>query len=137
MSTVFINGNFGVVGGRCSQESPQYYAYYLTSVQFVSTNVLADVEIHVFCPQTQKILQDCTVINLIGRLFAPSSGTYLIDAISMVHYPGNPEKDEDYESSLIDDMTMKIWAIGTVLNNAKSWSDGCSRIFNIAVSDYI
>ncbi|KAF8588292.1 hypothetical protein K439DRAFT_1406623 [Ramaria rubella] len=137
MSTVFVCGNFGIVGGRRSLDGPQYYAFYQTTMQFASSDKLSDVEIRVYTPRTATLFRDCTVVNVIGRLFAPSEGTFLIDVLNIVPFPGNPEDDEDYESSIVDDTSVKIWAIGTVIDNAEQWTDGSSRIFSVAVSDYV
>ncbi|KAF8574372.1 hypothetical protein K439DRAFT_1624366 [Ramaria rubella] len=137
MSTVFITGNFCIVGGRHSSDGPHYFAYYQTSLQCSSSETLADVKIRVYSPQNESLHRDCTVVNVIGRLFAPSKGSYLIDALSMVPFPSNPEDNDEYEASIINDTTAKVWAVGTVLNNAEQWVNGSSRVFNIAVSNYI
>ncbi|KAF8584472.1 hypothetical protein K439DRAFT_1616660 [Ramaria rubella] len=49
-------------------------------------------------------------------------------------FPGDPSEDE-YKSSILDDTTVKIWAVGSLLNKAEQWKDGSSRLFNLAVSD--
>ncbi|KAF8586018.1 hypothetical protein K439DRAFT_1615444 [Ramaria rubella] len=55
----------------------------------------------------------------------------------MVPYPGDPNNDDKYEASIIDNTTVKMWGIGTILNNAKQWKDGSLRIFTLAISNYI
>ncbi|KAF8581452.1 hypothetical protein K439DRAFT_1265726, partial [Ramaria rubella] len=70
------------------------------------------------------------------RLFVSSDGKYLIDGLFMSPFPGDPTEDE-YESSVLDDTSMKIWAVGSVLNKAGQWKDGLSRLFNLAVCEYI
>ncbi|KAF8586338.1 hypothetical protein K439DRAFT_1341111, partial [Ramaria rubella] len=94
-------------------------------------------EIRIYSPCTECPLPDGTVVNLYGRLFAPSNGTFLINGISMVSFPGYLSNKTEYESFVLDDMTIKVWAVGAVLNQAEQWMDGSSRIFNMAVSEYV
>ncbi|KAF8589578.1 hypothetical protein K439DRAFT_1332094 [Ramaria rubella] len=116
--------------------SPQYFLYYETSLQCASLDVLHVAEIRIYCLHKESPLKDYTVVNLIGRLFAPSDRKYLIDGLFMTPFPGDLADDE-YESTILDDMNVKIWAVGSVLNKAKQWKDGSSRLFNLAVCEYV
>ncbi|KAF8587846.1 hypothetical protein K439DRAFT_1336996 [Ramaria rubella] len=116
--------------------APQYYAYYRTFLQCTSSETLPEAKIRAYCPHSDSLLPDFTVINIFGRLFTPSVGNFLIDTFSMVAFPGNPN-NENYKASVIDDTSVKIWGVGIVLNNAEQWKDGCSRIFQLGMSDYV
>ncbi|KAF8587865.1 hypothetical protein K439DRAFT_1544135 [Ramaria rubella] len=137
MSMAFVSGNFAVTNGVRLTMSGQYYMSYQTSLQCSSSDALPCAEIRMYSPHNENPIGDSTVVNLFGRIFAPSDGKAMIDGISMVPYPGDPANKEKYESSILDDTSVKIWAVGTVLNNAELWKDGSLRIFNLAVSDYI
>ncbi|KAF8577903.1 hypothetical protein K439DRAFT_1363654 [Ramaria rubella] len=119
------------------EPGPQYYVYYDTVLQCASSDVQRPAEIRVYTPRSKNLLKDYTVVNLFGRLFAPSDGKYLIDGLFMVPFPGDPSEEDAYEASILDDTSVKIWAIGSVLNKAEQWKDGSSRLFNLAVCEYV
>ncbi|KAF8576087.1 hypothetical protein K439DRAFT_1368118 [Ramaria rubella] len=115
---------------------PQYYAYYQTFLQCTSSETLPEANIRAYCPHGDSLLPDFTMVNLFARIFAPSDVNYLVDTFSMVAFLGNPN-DDNYEVSIINDTFVKRWGVGIILNNAKQWKDGCSRIFNLGVLDYV
>ncbi|KAF8576603.1 hypothetical protein K439DRAFT_1262227, partial [Ramaria rubella] len=113
------------------------YVFYQMTLQCTLSGALPLAEIRMYSPHNKNPLCDCTIVNLFGRIFAPSQGKILTDAVLMVPYPGDPNNDDKYEASIIDNTTVKMWGIGTVLNNAKQWKDGLLRIFTLAISNYI
>ncbi|KAF8590940.1 hypothetical protein K439DRAFT_1328560 [Ramaria rubella] len=89
-----IPGNFTITSGRPPEGNPQYYLYYETSVQCMSPDVLQLAEIRIYSPCNESPLKDCMVVNLIGRLFTPSDGKYLIDGLFMIPFLGDPDQDK-------------------------------------------
>ncbi|KAF8464820.1 hypothetical protein JB92DRAFT_2774885, partial [Gautieria morchelliformis] len=77
-----------------------------------------------------------TVACVVGRIFAPASGNVMMDAFSIIPYPGDASSEE-YEDNLPDDTSVTVWAIGAVLNNTMHDADSSTCRFNIAVADYI
>ncbi|KAF8532290.1 hypothetical protein JB92DRAFT_3104090 [Gautieria morchelliformis] len=83
-----------------------------------------------------RLLPDDTVVCVVGHIFAPPSGTILLDIVSLSAFLGDPTS-EQYEDKIPDDTSVAVWAMGVVLNNAEYASDSQICTFNIAVADYV
>ncbi|KAF8531357.1 hypothetical protein JB92DRAFT_2825118 [Gautieria morchelliformis] len=112
MSAVTLAANVCLRGGRRQTTTPTYY----------------------FPPG--RLLPDDTIVRVVGHIFAPPSGTILLDVFSLTAYPGDPAS-EQYEDAIPNDTSVAVWGVGAVLNNAEYASDSQTRTFNLAVANYV
>ncbi|KAF8517131.1 hypothetical protein JB92DRAFT_2658439, partial [Gautieria morchelliformis] len=115
--------------------SPTYYCFYDTVIQALDSSVVP-LELRLYSPPGQDVFPDNTNARVVGCIFAPPSLPILMDVISLTAYPGDLTSD-DYEIGVPDDISVAIWMVGAVLNNAEVDTDSQTRAFNLAVSDYV
>ncbi|KAF8507435.1 hypothetical protein JB92DRAFT_2629127, partial [Gautieria morchelliformis] len=135
MSTVTLTGNICVRGGRRQTTSPTYYCFY-ESVLPITNDSTVPLQLHVYSPPGDSLLQDDTIVRVFGCIFAPPSSKILMDMTSIVPYPGDPAS-YNYEENIPNDTSVAIWGVGAVVNNAEYGADSKTRLFDLAVSDYV
>ncbi|KAF8488618.1 hypothetical protein JB92DRAFT_3206701 [Gautieria morchelliformis] len=135
MSTVTLTGNICIRGGRLQTISPTYYWFY-ESVLPITNDSNVPLQLRVYSPPGDSLLQDDTIVRVFGRIFAPPSSKILMDVTSIVPYPGDPASD-NYEENIPNGTSVAIWGVGAVVNNAEYGADSKTRLFDLAVSDYV
>ncbi|KAF8514800.1 hypothetical protein JB92DRAFT_2602360, partial [Gautieria morchelliformis] len=75
-----------------------YYCFYDTIVQGAVDSTVP-LEMRLYSPPGETLLPDDTVVCVVGRIFAPPSGTILLDVFSLTAYPGDPAS-EQYEDAI-------------------------------------
>ncbi|KAF8479819.1 hypothetical protein JB92DRAFT_2767470 [Gautieria morchelliformis] len=122
--------------GGCRQTTPPtYYSFYDTVLETLVATLLP-MEIHLYTPLGEKLLRNDTIACMVGRVYVALSSKILMDAVSLIPYPGDPSSD-DYEEGIPDDKVVVLWALGAVLNNAVMDVDSNTQKFNLGVSDYV
>lgn len=77
-----------------------FYCIYQTSIQ-CSSGVATPAELRVYSPPGDDPLAEDTVIFLLAKVYIPTSGKALLDAICLFPVPGVPS-DDKYENSIPD-----------------------------------
>ena len=137
MSAAFIEGNISLTHGHRdpSTIAPPYYTFYSTALQCTNTHVIKG-DVRVYSPPNEPLLADETAVHIVGRFFAPPSGTILIDTLSLTPFPGNP-CDDTYEDLLPNNTTLRITVVGGVSTTARTSSEETSRGFDLHVTEYV
>ncbi|KAF8505270.1 hypothetical protein JB92DRAFT_2833075 [Gautieria morchelliformis] len=79
---------------------------------------------------------DDTIARVVTCILTLPSSKILMDVTSIVPYFGDPARD-NCEENIPDDTTVSIWAVQAVANNVEYGADSKTRLFNLAVSEYI
>ena len=85
---------------------------------------------------TNPLLADEIAVHVVGRFFAPPSGTILIDTLSLTPFLGNP-CDDAYEDQLPNNTTLRITVVGGVSTAARTSSEETSRGFDLHITEYV
>ncbi|KAF8496609.1 hypothetical protein JB92DRAFT_2630600, partial [Gautieria morchelliformis] len=112
-----------------------YYSFYDMVLETLM-GTLHPMEIRLYMPPGEKLLRDDTIVHVVGRVYAASSTRVLMDAVSVMAYPGDPSSDE-YEDGIPNNKVVVVWGLGAVLNNAETDPDSNTRKFNLGVLDYV
>ena len=67
----------------------------------------------VYSPPNDNPLPPQTVMFAIAKVFAPANGTILMDVLTLVPYPGNPD-DDAYDDTIPDFPAMLAMVTGPV-----------------------
>ncbi|KAF8506207.1 hypothetical protein JB92DRAFT_3122297 [Gautieria morchelliformis] len=124
MSNFFLDCNLSLTGGnRQSSVAPAsgnrtWHCYYSTAIE-CNDKTLLPVDVRVYSPMNDSALPDLTV-----------------DAYVLTPFPGDPVSSE-YDGHLPETTTAYVWALGTVMTGLEQKSDGKSRSFNLAVSEFV
>lgn len=141
MTTVCISANLCLGGGRrVSSENPTtkrptWHSFYDTALESNEHHFITS-EIRVYSPVGDKPFPPLTVANVIGKVAVMPGHTILIEALNLTPYPGDPSSSA-YEDHLPTSTTAYVWAIGTVKLTFRVLQDGISRVFDLAVGEFV
>ena len=149
MSSFYLFGNFAVAGGsRVFTEKTVStgssgermvrtpHILYDTTVSLTDSSTI-QASLRVYSPPNDNPLPPQTVVFAVAKVFAPANGTILMDVLTLVLYPGNPD-DDAYDDTIPDFPATLAMVTGPV--RAKHHlcdSDSKSRAFFVEVSEYV
>ncbi|EJD50212.1 hypothetical protein AURDEDRAFT_58629 [Auricularia subglabra TFB-10046 SS5] len=138
MSSLLISGYFGLSNGRrVSSENPNTkkttsHVFYDTVIQTAGVDVAA--EIRYWSPD--PVLGDGTVVDLLGKVYAPPNATAWIDVIQLVAFPGDPS-DPKYEDNVPERPFPTLFVLGHSAGQAETMDDNISLGYPVKVSEYV
>lgn len=118
MSSLNIFGFFALANGhrvrtvRPGSTSAVYHTLYDSALQCAQGPALP-ADIRIYSPMGDALLQDNTVVFLLGKLWTPSTDTIHIDTVLCIPFPGDPSSDS-YEDTLPDAQYPFIVGLGNV-----------------------
>ncbi|KAI5983435.1 hypothetical protein EDC04DRAFT_3130985 [Pisolithus marmoratus] len=144
MSLLMVTSFLAVVeGSHISSVKPNsatktYYCVY-TTVLHSTSGVSLPAELHIYSPFNDMVLPDETIGYVVVKAYIPSTAPeekILLEASHFFPVPGDPSL-EAYEQSIPDCLSPFIVSLGTVPMWTETLSDGITRVFSVAVSDYV
>ena len=148
MSSFYLFGNFAVAGGsRVFTEKTiatgstgdrtvrTPHILYDTTVTLTDSSTI-QANLRVYSPPNDQPLPSQTVVFAVSKAFAPANGTILLDVLTLVPYPGNPD-DDAYEDTIPDFPATLAMITGPVRAKHHVGNDGKSRAFFVEVSEYV
>ena len=142
MSSLTVFGFFALAGGRrVATQKPgsgtkTYYCFYTTALQSTS-GVALPVQLRVYSPTNDRVLEDNTVVFAVARAHMPAHETILLDVSHMYAIPGDPSSPDVYDAHLPDCSVPFIIGLGTVPVRAELLSDNTSKAFNVVSSEFV
>ncbi|EJD34521.1 hypothetical protein AURDEDRAFT_43477, partial [Auricularia subglabra TFB-10046 SS5] len=126
-------------GRRVSSENPNtrkltHHVLYDTVIQTSGTDVRA--EIRTWAPANEAVLADGTVVDLLGKVYAPGNATVLVDVVQMVPFPGDASAD-DYEDKIPDRPFPMFFVLGHTNSPAETMDDTVSVGYYVQASEYV
>lgn len=149
MSSFYLFGNFAVAGGsRVFTEKTVSagssgdrtvrtpHILYDTTVSLTNSSTI-QASLRVYGPPNENPLPPQTVVFAVAKAFAPANGTILMDVLTLVPYPGNPD-DDSYDDFIPDFPATLAMVTGPVHMKPFVCSDDSkSRGFFIEASEYV
>ncbi|KZT26330.1 hypothetical protein NEOLEDRAFT_1177742 [Neolentinus lepideus HHB14362 ss-1] len=144
MSSFFILGLFALSGGnrvvspRPNSDKTTSHILYMTSLQLFDLSFVPG-EIRVWAPMTTPILPDNTVVFMLAKACTPADtlhGAVVMDSVLFQPFPGDPESSA-YEDHLPDGQVPWVIATGKTISQTRTLADGCSRAFELSLTEYV
>ncbi|KAF8525370.1 hypothetical protein JB92DRAFT_1329538 [Gautieria morchelliformis] len=123
MPAVYLTAKFRLTGGCRRATAPGYYCFYHSTLDCTNGTAPA-VELRVYCPPGEPVLEDGTIVLIRGGVFAPRSSRILINAEHLDLWGG---ESSDFRASVL--------AEGTAMHDAQPPSSR-PRMFDLAVSGW-
>ncbi|EJD50343.1 hypothetical protein AURDEDRAFT_160246 [Auricularia subglabra TFB-10046 SS5] len=82
------------------------------------------------------VLGDGTVVDLLGKLYAPPNATAWIDVIQLVAFPGDPA-DAKYEDGVPERPFPTMFVLGHSVGQAETMDDNISIGYAVKASEYV
>ncbi|KIJ23515.1 hypothetical protein M422DRAFT_247382 [Sphaerobolus stellatus SS14] len=133
-STIF--GNFTVIDGtvvNAANNGRLTYALYNTSVYTADLQSAFPATLRCFLPPGMAPYPDNTTIFLYGKICAPTSQPFLIEALNMFPYPGDPS-DANY--GIVPAFAPRISILGHVSGGVEVTYEG-RRIFRVMSASWV
>ncbi|EJD40706.1 hypothetical protein AURDEDRAFT_20754, partial [Auricularia subglabra TFB-10046 SS5] len=135
-----LSGYLAVCNGhRLTSENPStkkstQHLYYDTVIQTMGVDVPA--EIRFWAPATEPIAADGTIVDVLAKMYAPSNGKVLLDAIHFLPFPGDSSASS-YEDNIPDRPFPTVMVLGNTSGAAETMDDGVSVGYTVATSEYV
>lgn len=101
------------------------------------SGVALPVQLRVYSPINDRVLEDNTVIFAISRAHIPVHETISLDVSHMYPIPGDPSVPDTYDAHLPDCSVPFIIGLGTVPACAEVLSDNTLKAFNVVSSKFV
>ncbi|KIJ32921.1 hypothetical protein M422DRAFT_265261 [Sphaerobolus stellatus SS14] len=135
-SSTTIFGNFTVIDGTIvnSPNNGRFtYVVYNTSVYTADLQAAFPATLRCFLPQGMSPYANNTTIFLYGKICAPTAQPFLIDAMNMFPYPGDPS-DANY--GIVPAFAPHISVLGHVSGGISTTYEG-RRVFKIMSAAWV
>ena len=144
MSSFMLFGNFAVAGASRVSSSQKvddkvvttFYYLYDTTIS-VRDGPPIQASLRVYSPPNDVPFPEQSIVFAYTKAHAPTNDTFLLDAISVFAYPGNPD-DDGYQDGILDFPATFAVFTGLVRTQGEPMpSDPTSRSFLVDVSEHV